>query len=58
MLPIIPLYERFGNNPVLQDGDKVRVTGWPADSDTILKNSAYADSFVIMMMLEGKLQPK
>jgi peptide/nickel transport system substrate-binding protein len=58
LLPIIPLYERFGNNPVLQDGDKVRVTGWPADSDTILKNSAYADSFVIMMMLEGKLQPK
>ncbi|HEX5505274.1 MAG TPA: ABC transporter substrate-binding protein, partial [Thermomicrobiales bacterium] len=57
LLPVIPLYERFGNNPVLEKGDKVRVTGWPADDDPILKNSAYADSFVIMMMLEGKLKP-
>jgi peptide/nickel transport system substrate-binding protein len=35
----------------------VRVTGWPKDDDIILKNSAYADSFVIMMMLEGRLKP-
>lgn len=54
LLPKIPLYERFGNNPVLEG---VRVTGWPKDDDPILKNSAYADSFVIMMMLEGRLKP-
>ena len=58
LLPILPLYERFGNNPILESGDKVRVTGWPKDTDDILKNSAYADSYVIMSMLDGKLQPK
>lgn len=55
LLPVIPLYERFGNNPILEG---VRVTGWPKDDDPIFKNAAYADSYVIMSMLEGKLQPK
>ncbi len=57
LVPLFPLYERFGNNPVLDKGDKLRVTGWPADGEPILKNSAYADSFVTMSMLDGKLKP-
>ena len=55
LLPIVPLYERFGNNPILEG---VRVVGWPKDDDVLFQNSAYADSYVIISMLEGKLQPK
>jgi len=54
LLPSLPIYERYGNNPVL---DGVRVTGWPPDDDPIYKNSPYADSFVIMMLYEGRLRP-
>jgi peptide/nickel transport system substrate-binding protein len=54
LLPMLPLWERYGNNPVL---DGVRVTGWPPDNDPIYKNSPYADSFVIMMLYEGRLRP-
>ena len=42
------------NNPAL---DGVRVKGWPADGDPAYKNSPYADSFMVMLMYEGKLQP-
>lgn len=55
LLPVIPIYERYGNNPVL---DGVRVVGWPPDGDPIYANSPYADSFVIMLMYEGKLKPR
>jgi peptide/nickel transport system substrate-binding protein len=55
LLPMIPLYERFGNNPILEG---VRAVGWPKDDDPIFKNAAYADSYVIMSMLEGKLTAK
>lgn len=54
LLPVIPLYERFGNNPVLEN---VRVTGWPKDDDPLLKNSAYADNFAVISLLEAKLRP-
>jgi peptide/nickel transport system substrate-binding protein len=54
LLPIIPIYERYGNNPTAEG---VRVKGWPADGDPIYTNSPYNDSFVIMLMYEGKLQP-
>ena len=57
LLPMYPLYERFGNNPVLDNGSKLRVVGWPKDDDVILKNSAYADSFVTMKLLDGSLKP-
>jgi peptide/nickel transport system substrate-binding protein len=53
LLPQIPLWERYGNNPAL---DGVRVTGWPPDDDPIYKNSPYADSFVVMMILDGTLE--
>lgn len=54
LLPIIPLWERLGNNPAL---DGRRVTGWPAEGDPIYINSPYADSFVIIMLLDGTLKP-
>jgi len=54
VLPIIPIWERYGNNPAL---DGVRVTGWPPDGDPIYKNSPYTDSFVTEMILNGTLRP-
>lgn len=54
LLPIIPLWERYGNNPVL---DK-RVTGFPPDGDPIYKNAVYGDNFTVMMLLDGTLKPK
>ena len=54
LLPIVPLWERYGNNPAL---DGVRVTGWPKDSDPIYKNSPYADNAVAIMLLNGTLKP-
>lgn len=54
LLPIVPLYERYGNNTVLEN---VRAKPWPPDSDPIYKNSPYADGIVTMLMLTGKLQP-
>ena len=54
LLPIVPLWERYGNNPAL---DK-RVTGYPADGDPIYKNAVYGDNFVVMMILDGTLKPK
>lgn len=54
LLPQIPLWERYGNNPTPPG---VRVAGWPSDDAPIMQNSPYADSFVIMMILDGTLQP-
>ncbi len=54
LLPIIPLFERYGNNAVLE---KVRVQPWPADSDPIYKNSPYADGINTILTLTGRLQP-
>lgn len=54
LLPVIPLFERYGNNPALEG---TRVEKWPADSDPILQNGPYADNFTIMLMLQGNLKP-
>jgi peptide/nickel transport system substrate-binding protein len=54
LLPVIPLWERYGNNPTL-DGE--RVTGWLPDSNPIYQNSPYEDSFTVMMILDGTLKP-
>jgi peptide/nickel transport system substrate-binding protein len=54
LLPIIPLWQRYGNNPV---NDKKRTTNWPADSDAIYKNPD-GDSFAITLLIRGTLQPK
>lgn len=52
LLPVIQLFERYANNPVLAD---LRVTGWPADDDPILANAG-GDSFVTHLILTGKLR--
>jgi peptide/nickel transport system substrate-binding protein len=54
LLPIIPLNERYGNNPALEG---VRVQRWPADDDPILLNAPYADNFTIMLLFNGDLRP-
>jgi peptide/nickel transport system substrate-binding protein len=54
LLPMIPLFERYGNNPALEG---VRVRSWPADGDPILSNAPYADNFTTLLMLTGKLEP-
>ncbi len=54
LLPMLPLFERYGNNPCLEG---VRAGKWPADSDPILQNSPYADNFTIMLMYAGRLKP-
>jgi peptide/nickel transport system substrate-binding protein len=54
LLPILPLWERQGNNPIVAGA---RVAGWPKPDDPIYLNSPYADSFVIMMLLTGRLRP-
>jgi peptide/nickel transport system substrate-binding protein len=54
LLPVIPLWERYGNNPALE-GE--RVTGWLPDSDPIYRNSPYEDSFTVMMIMDGTLKP-
>jgi peptide/nickel transport system substrate-binding protein len=55
LLPLLPLFERYGNNPALEG---VRVDKWPPDSDPLLQNAPYADNFTVMLMYEGKLKPK
>jgi peptide/nickel transport system substrate-binding protein len=52
LLPIIPLYERYGNNPALEGN---RVKNWPADGDPILQNAPYADNFTVLLLLTGRL---
>ncbi|HEX9435835.1 MAG TPA: ABC transporter substrate-binding protein [Candidatus Limnocylindria bacterium] len=54
LLPVIPLWQRQGNNPV---NDKARVTGWPPDSDPVYKNPD-GDSFAMKLLVEGKIGPK
>jgi peptide/nickel transport system substrate-binding protein len=54
LLPIIPMYERFGNNAAWEG---IRVKAWPADDDPILKNAPYADGIPTMLMYTGKLEP-
>lgn len=53
LLPQIPLWERYGNNPASQ----VRVAGWPADGDPIYNNGPYGDPFVTYLLMTGVLYP-
>lgn len=53
LLPAVPLWERYGNNPVPSH----YATGWLPDDNPIYKNSPYADSFVIIQILDGTLKP-
>lgn len=52
LIPFFPFVERYGRNPTRPGA---RVAGWPPLHDPIYLNSPYADSFVIMMLLTGRL---
>jgi peptide/nickel transport system substrate-binding protein len=54
LLPNIPIWERYGNNPAM---DGLHTCGWLPDDDPIYANSPYADSFTVMMILDGTLYP-
>jgi peptide/nickel transport system substrate-binding protein len=54
LLPIVPIWERYGNNPAM---DGLHTCGWKPEGDPIYKNSPYADSFTVMMILDGTLYP-
>jgi peptide/nickel transport system substrate-binding protein len=53
LLPMVPLWERYGNNPA----PSRFAAGWLPDDDPLYKNSPYADSFVIIQILDGTLGP-
>lgn len=53
LLPMVPLWERYGNNPA----PSRFAAGWLPDDDPVYKNSPYSDSFVIIQMLDGTLHP-
>lgn len=53
LLPVIPLWERYGNNAVLPSA----VDGYPDDGDPIYRNSPYADNFSTILTFEGTLKP-
>lgn len=53
LLPQIPLWERYGNNPV----PSRFASGWLPEDDPIYVNSPYADSFVVIQILTGQLGP-
>lgn len=53
LLPGVPLWERYGNNPV----PSRFAAGWLPDEDPIYQNNPYADSFVILQILDGTLHP-
>jgi len=54
LLPMVPLFERYGNNPALSGK---RVTGWPAEGDPLLQNAPYGDNFTVMLIYLGRLKP-
>src|SRR2546430_1915932 len=53
LLPVVPLWERYGNNPV---NDKRRVTGWKPDGDPVYKNPRSTDAFTTLMIMDGTLR--
>jgi peptide/nickel transport system substrate-binding protein len=53
LLPVVPLWERYGNNPV---NDKKRVTGWKPDNDPIYKNPWSTDAFTTFLIMDGTLR--
>lgn len=53
LLPIIPLWERYANSPLLDEA----VTGYPPDDDPLYANSIYGDNFTTILTFEGTLKP-
>ena len=54
LLPIVPLFERYGNSPLLD----TRITGAPDDSAPIWKNALYGDNPITVMIFDGTITPK
>jgi peptide/nickel transport system substrate-binding protein len=54
LLPTIPLWERYSNAPALAG---TRVTGWPPEGDPMYQNEMYNDSYVTIMVADGRLGP-
>jgi peptide/nickel transport system substrate-binding protein len=54
LLPIIPLAERYGNNPV----NEKRIAGWKPDGDPVYKNPFGVESFVTLLIFDGSLSAK
>jgi peptide/nickel transport system substrate-binding protein len=52
LLPVVQLWERYGNNPV---NDKKRVKGWKPDGDPIYKNPWSTDAFATFLIMDGTL---
>ncbi len=53
LLPIVPLFERYGNSPALVSA----VAGYPPDGDPIYENSIYSDNYTTFLTFQGKLRP-
>lgn len=53
LLPVLPLVERYANNPVVTSA----VQGFPEESEWYA-NSIYSDNFVPVFFYEGMLSPK
>ncbi|HEX3812309.1 MAG TPA: ABC transporter substrate-binding protein [Mycobacteriales bacterium] len=53
LLPVIPLWERYGNSPMLQS----HIKGYPPDGDPIYENSIYADNYTTFLTFQGVLKP-
>lgn len=54
LMPRIPLWERYGNNSILENE---RTGPWPPDDEPIYQNSPYADGIVTMLMLQDRIGP-
>lgn len=53
LLPVIPLWERYGNSPLLDE----QIAGYPPDGDPLYDNSIYGDNFTTILTFEGVLKP-
>jgi peptide/nickel transport system substrate-binding protein len=53
LLPVLTLYERYGNSPLLEG---VRIAPLPKESP-YYSNQLYLDNFLVMKLLDGSLYP-
>lgn len=53
LLPLMPLYERYGNTPLLT----TMLKGVPSADDQIFHNALTADNYVILWLLQGVIAP-
>lgn len=56
LLPVIPIFERYSNSPILE-GEGQRVKNFPDADDPIYKNSPYADNPITLGIVTGEIVP-